>query len=149
MTTDWRSTYDTDFYAWTQDQSAHLRAKQWPALDVDHLAEEIESLGNEQAHAVESHLHIALLHLLKVAYQGQRRRGWLRSIDNARTEIERRLRRNRGLRPMLPMLLEDAYRTARRSAARQTGLPLATFPEACPWTLERVLDEDFLPAVEA
>jgi hypothetical protein len=26
-------------------------------------------------------------------------------------------------------------------------LPLATFPEACPWPLAHVLDEDFWPEV--
>ena len=57
--------YDTDFYTWTQQQAAALRAKDWPGLDVANLAEEIGSLGNEQAHAVESHLVIALTHLLK------------------------------------------------------------------------------------
>ena len=57
--------YDTDFYAWTQTQAAALRAKESKILDWDHLAEEIESLGNEQAHAVESHLVIVLAHLLK------------------------------------------------------------------------------------
>jgi hypothetical protein len=143
------SDYAHDFYAWAKDQAAHLRAKEWPALDVANLAEEIESLGNEQEHAVESHLHIALLHLLKVAYQRQRRRGWLRSIDNARVQIARRVRRSPSLKGFLPTALADAYRTARRSAARETGLPLATFPERCPWTLEQVLDEDFLPEANA
>jgi hypothetical protein len=26
-----------------------------------------------------------------------------------------------------------------------TSLPMATFPEACPWSIEQVLDEDFWP----
>jgi hypothetical protein len=30
-------------------------------------------------------------------------------------------------------------------AAEESRLPLATFPDACPWTLDRLLDEDFLP----
>ena len=34
------STYDTDFYAWTQAQAAALRAKDVAALALDHLAEE-------------------------------------------------------------------------------------------------------------
>ena len=28
---------------------------------------------------------------------------------------------------------------------RQTGLPLATLPETCPWTVAQVLDADFWP----
>ena len=27
----------------------------------------------------------------------------------------------------------------------ETDLPLATFPEVCPWSLAQVLDEDFWP----
>jgi Domain of unknown function DUF29 len=52
--------YETDVYAWAQRQAQALRAKDWSALDVENLAEEIESLGHEQAHAVESHLRILL-----------------------------------------------------------------------------------------
>jgi hypothetical protein len=138
------TSYDSDLYMWTQAQAAYLREKQWEALDINHLAEEIESLGNEQEHAVESHLKILALHLLKVAYQRQRRMGWLRSIDNARDEIEQRLRRSLSLRPKLPQFLAWAYPKARRSATRETKLPRDTFPDTCPWTLEQLLDEDFL-----
>jgi Domain of unknown function DUF29 len=140
------ATYDQDLYTWTQAQAAALRAKDWAALDVANLAEEIESLGNEQAHAVESHLVIVLTHLLKWHYQPQRRsRGWRTSTRVGRQQIARRLRRNPGLRPELPTLLVDAYDDARKRAMDETDLPLATFPDTCPWTLEQVLDEDFLP----
>ena len=138
--------YDTDFYTWTQQQAAALRAKDWPGLDVAHLAEEIESLGNEQAHAVESHLVIVLTHLLKWVYQPERRgRGWRTSVRVGRQQIARRLRRNPGLRPDLPTFLADAYADARKRAMDDTGFPLDTFPEACPWTIAQVLDEDFWP----
>jgi hypothetical protein len=142
--------YDTDFYRWTQAQAATLRdeALQWLAdldLDLDHLAEEIESLGNEQAHAVESHLIILVQHLLKCAYRPPPRRGWLRSIDNARDQIALRLRRNPHLQSELEQLLALAYPRGRRRAIRETGLPPATFPDVCQWPLARVLDEDFWP----
>jgi Domain of unknown function DUF29 len=127
-------------------QAAHLRAKDWAALDIDHLAEEIESLGNEQAHAVESHLVIVLAHLLKWRYQPQRRgKSWRTTVLVGRQQSARRLRRNPGLRPSLPTLLADAYRDARRRAMLETELPLAIFPEACPWPLDQILDEDFWP----
>ena len=137
--------YDSDFGAWARAQATALRAKDWPALDVAHLAEEIESLGNEQAHAVESHLIILLQHLLKCAYQPPPRRGWLRSIDNARDEIALRLRRNPHLWPELDSLLSLAYPRGRRRAIRETSLPPATFPETCPWSVAQVLDDAFWP----
>jgi hypothetical protein len=137
--------YDADLYTWTLDQANYLREKQWGALDIDHLAEEIESLGNEQEHAVESHLATLLLHLLKMAYQRQRRLSWIRSINNARHEISRRLRRSPSLRPKLPQLVTWAYPDARKDAARETRLPRETFPEMCPWSLDQLFDDDFLP----
>jgi hypothetical protein len=41
--------------------------------------------------------------------------------------------------------LSLAYRRARRDAADDAGLPLTTFPEVCPWSIEQVLAEDFWP----
>jgi hypothetical protein len=141
-----KADYDTDFYTWTQTQAQALRAKDWTALDVDHLAEEIESLGNEQRHAVRSHLRVLLWHLLKWAYQPDHRAtSWRTSILNARAEIADRLEDYPSLRPLVPTLLASAYPRARRLAAAETGLPLASFPEACPWPLAQVLDEDFWP----
>jgi hypothetical protein len=138
--------YDTDFYAWTQAQAAALRDRKWTTLDVEHLAEEIASLGNEQRHAVRSHLRVLLWHLLKWAYQPDHRSpSWLTSIGNARAEIADRLEDQPSLRPLVPALLASAYPRARRLAAAETDLPLATFPEVCPWPIERVLDDDFWP----
>ena len=42
-----------------------------------------------------------------------------------------------------------AYPRARRQAARETGLPLAIFPQVCPWTTAQVLDTDFWPEESA
>jgi hypothetical protein len=140
------SDYDTDFYAWTQAQAAALRAKDVAALDLEHLAEEIESLGNEQRHAVRSQLRVLLWHLLKWAYQpAHRSPSWRTSIGNARAEIADRVEDQPSLWPLVPTLAASAYPRARRLATADTGLPLATFPEACPWAVAQVLDEDFWP----
>jgi hypothetical protein len=139
-------TYDTDFYAWTQAQAAHLRAKEWPALDVDNLAEEIESLGIADEHAITRHLQRLLLHLLKWRYQPTHRTpSWRRSIRQARDAIADRIERSPTLRDYPVRRLPLAYRRARRDAAEETGLPLATFPETCPWPVAQLLEEDFWP----
>jgi Domain of unknown function DUF29 len=140
------SHYDTDFYAWTQAQAAAIRAKDWATVDLEHVAEEIESLGNEQRHAVRSHLRVLLWHLLKWASQPDHRgTSWRTSLLNARVEIADRLEDYPSLRPQVPALLALAYPRARRLASAETGLPLTTFPEMCPWTVAQVLDEAFLP----
>jgi Domain of unknown function DUF29 len=138
--------YETDFAAWAHTQAEHLRAKRSRKLDYDHLAEEIADLGNEQRHAVESHLRILLAHLLKWQYQPQRRRrSWQTTVLNARTEITRRLERNPSLLHAWPEMLAWAYPKARQLAATETGLPRTTFPDICPWESAQILDEEFWP----
>jgi Domain of unknown function DUF29 len=68
-----QSLYDQDFYAWTKGQARAVHNKSWDKVDVEHLVEEIESLGSEQEHAVESRLANLLVHLLKWRYQLERR----------------------------------------------------------------------------
>ncbi|MCM0592235.1 MAG: DUF29 family protein [Gloeotrichia echinulata DEX184] len=41
--------------------------------------------------------------------------------------------------------LNDSYQRARRQAAQQTGMLISVFPEECPYSLELILDEDWLP----
>jgi hypothetical protein len=55
------------------------------------------------------------------------------------------LRDSPSLRAQLPVLLPAVYADARAVAATETGLPPATFPELCPWSVDHVLDEGFLP----
>jgi peptidoglycan/xylan/chitin deacetylase (PgdA/CDA1 family) len=139
-------TYDTDFYTWTQTQAEALRTKNLAALDLEHLAEEIESLGIADEHAITRHLQRLVLHLLKWRYQPTHRTpSWRRSIRQSRDAIADRIERSPGLRDYPAGRLPLAYRRARRDAAEETGLPLTTFPEVCPWPLAQVLEEDFWP----
>jgi Domain of unknown function DUF29 len=141
--------YDTDFYAWTQEQAALLREGAVQDLDLPNLAEEIESLGISQKHALASHLRNLVMHLLKWHYQPSGRQmghSWQSSIIHARDEITTILEDLPGLQPSVADLLARRYPAARRLAHTETGLPLATFPAACPWAVEQVLDEDFWPA---
>jgi len=141
--------YAQDFYTWTQSTSALIRAGQWSALDREALAEEIESLGKSQHRELGSRLVVLLLHLLKWGYQPLERSGsWRSTIRTQRRELRRLLQQNPGLRPLVPSAVADGYPDARLDASDETGLPLATFPATCPWTLEQVLDADFWPEAD-
>jgi Domain of unknown function DUF29 len=139
------SDYEHDFYAWTQDQAAALRAQELKTLDWDNLAEEIESLGRRERYAIESHLQTLLTHLLKWRYDPatEPRRGWRITIRNARLGIAKRALGR--LQHYPAEYLAIAYPHAREDAADETDLPLMTFPESCPWSVEQVLDPDFWP----
>jgi hypothetical protein len=138
--------YDTDFYAWTQQQAAALRAKDWAALDLDHVVAVLERVGMDEKHAITRQLQRLLHHLLKWQYQPTHRtRSWRVSIAQARDRIGDVLAASHSLQSYPAQRLALAYRRARRDAITITGLPPATFPETCPWPVDQVLDEDFWP----
>jgi len=133
------TTYDTDFYQWTQQQADLLRQGALSALDRENLAEEIESMGKSGQRAVESYLRNILLHLLKWQYQPERRsNSWRLSIRDGRHQVAKRLRESPSLKPKMADMAADEYPLVREYAANETGLPLVTFPEQCPLTVEEI-----------
>ena len=134
--------YDRDFFAWSNQQAALLRAGKLSAADIAHIAEEIETLGRSEKRELESRLTVLLLHLLKCRFQPDRRgRSWELSIDNARHAIVRHLADNPSLRARVSEALADAYYTARREAAIETDNPLDTFPPDCPWSFDQAMQD--------
>ena len=138
--------HDQDFYAWANEQAGLLRAGRLSEADIEHIAEEIESMGKSEKRELVSRLRILLLHLLKWRFQ-PRRRGvsWEGSIINTRDELEDHLRDNPSLKPQLSTALETAYRRAVVDAGTESGFSKATFPHACPWTCDQIMDQDFWP----
>jgi hypothetical protein len=138
--------YDEDLYVWSCRNAQLLREGRYAEADMANIAEEIESLGKEQVHGLESQLSRLLMHLLKYQHQPSRRtRSWRVSIVNARIRISKYLRDNPSLKPQVGGLLPDAYRDAVKVASVETGLPANSFPSECPYPFEQVVDDDFLP----
>jgi hypothetical protein len=139
-------TYTKDFNHWVQQTTQSLRERRWQEIDIDRLIEEIEDLGKSERRGIASQLTRLLLHLLKWQYQPQRRSdSWLDSITDARTQIELAIQDSPSLRNYPAEQLEQSYRQARHKASRQTAIPLTVFPEACPYPIESVLTEEWLP----
>jgi hypothetical protein len=140
------SLYETDFYAWTQEQVALLRSHQWNQLDLQNLIEEIESLGKQQRQELRNHLSVLIGHLLKWEYQPQRRsRRWLATIRVQRRDMLRLLKDNPGLKPYLEAALLEAYKNGRDLAMGETDLPEQTFPPECCYSSAEILAERFYP----
>jgi Domain of unknown function DUF29 len=138
--------YDADFHAWTQDQAARLRELRPNSLDWENIAEEIETLGRSEKREVENRLGVLLLHLLKWARQPDRRKsGWRATIVEQRRQLLRTLGENPSLATYPYAVLADQYEVARLRAIDETGLEDVDFPEACPFTIEQVLDPAFWP----
>ena len=138
--------YLEDFSSWIHQTAQLLRERRWHEIDMPHLIEEVEDLGKSERRGIASQLTRLLLHLLKWQYQPQRRSdSWLDSITDARTQIELAIEDSPSLRRYPTEQLEASYRRARRQAAKQTDMEMAVFPEMCPYPLEVVLAEDWLP----
>ena len=138
--------YDTDFYAWTQEQAARLREEEWEALDWQNLAEEIESMGRSEQNEVKSRLEVLIMHLLKWKYQPEHQsRSWRSTINIQRLDLERVLEDNPSLHARLSEFLPKAYERGAKKAFHEMQLLHWTFPPTCPYTVEQLLDEEFWP----
>jgi hypothetical protein len=138
--------YETDFYGWTQEQAALIKAGRFDAIDVENLLEEVESMGRSEANELEGRLELLFMHVLKWIYQPEyRSRSWVSTIKEQRRKIPKHLQRNPGLKSKLDEIMRSAYEDARAAAADETGLPEQTFPKQCPWMLAEALNQDFWP----
>jgi hypothetical protein len=115
---DLKSLYKDDTAAWSEQQAAALRAAASGGsnqlLDWENLAEEIESLRKSLKYALGSQIFRVIHHLAKLEYSPavDPRRGWRRSIRQARTEIRRILGDSPSLRGEVPSMIAGEMRPA-------------------------------------
>jgi hypothetical protein len=138
--------YEVDYALWCAEQGALLREGRLDALDRENLAEEIESLGRSDRREIESRLRVLLAHLLKWRLQPQKRKGdWQVTIRNQRIGILALVAESPSLHTHPARVLQAQYRFARANAADETGLPEDIFPRDCPFTIDQILDAEWLP----
>ncbi len=134
--------YWQDPYGWAMHQAALIRAGRLAEIDLENVAEEIESLGRSEFRSLKSNLAQILLHMLKWDYQPERRsRSWVISINKHRRAYQSDLDDNPSLKPRRAEALSEAYKDARGDAADETHLPLKTFPADCPYDWAAILDQ--------
>ena len=138
--------YDYDIHAWTQATAALLRQQRFHELDIEHLVEELETMGRRDRQELVSRLKILLGHLLKWQYQPAHRSGsWRGSILEQRLRLRDLLEDSPSLQPFLAEAAGSAYGDGVQLASRETGLPIGHFPAAMPYALNDLLDDDWLP----
>ena len=138
--------YDQDFFAWANEQARLLRAGRLSEADIEHIAEEIESMGRTEKRELVNRLSVLLMHLLKWRFQPSARgTSWRLTIEEQRDRLADHLLDNPSLKATLDASIASGYRLAILGAARETGLDRAVFPAACPWSFEQAMDPDFWP----
>jgi hypothetical protein len=140
--------YEQDIHAWTQQTAELLRQRRFRELDIEHLVAELETMGRRDRQKLVSRLKILLAHLLKWQYQpAHRSSSWRGSILEQRLRIRDLLHDAPSLQPFLPEAAGLAYDDSVKLESKETGLSPVHFPDALPYALDNLLDDDWLPEV--
>jgi hypothetical protein len=146
MMTTLKLEYEQDFYSWIYRNIELLKQGKFSELDIDVLVDELESMAKRDRRELFSHLMVLIAHLLKWQFQPEQRGGsWRGSILEQRIKIRKQLQESPSLKNKLPEGIETAYPDALRVAMNETGLSSGVFPNACPYSVEQILDESFYP----
>ena len=118
-------------------QCAGSRRRATNEIDWDNIAEEIESVGNEQRHAVELLLINIVQHRLQIMAwpDGGSGSHWQHEIDGWWVQVERRLRRSPKLRADIEAELPELYLEPSVDYREVDGVPRPPMPSDCPFTL--------------
>ena len=140
------SDYDADILVWSEQQAALLRRRAAgelindTQLDWPNIAEEIEDVGSNRLHAVESLLVQALRHMLKAEAWPDSRDAPIWRADAIDFQRQARRRFVPSMRRKID--LADLYADARAALPETMDgqMPLAV-PETCPVTLDAFLGD--------
>jgi len=138
--------YETDVVAWSNEQARLIRAGMFDLLDLEHIAEEIEDVGKSEQRELASRMAVLIAHLLKWQYQPERQStSWKRTIKEQRRALAFHLKKVPSLKPKLadPDWQGAIWADAVTIAINETGM--GGFPENCPWTIENILADGWLP----
>lgn len=138
--------YDKDFYAWAIHSAELLRQGKLSEVDIEHVAEEIESMGKSEKRQLMNRLSMLMAHLLKWKFQKIRRsKSWTLTIKNQRMEIKDLLEESPSLKKDLEVKFQHAYEKSVLLAAEQTGMDEKEFPKKPPFTLKNCLSDHYYP----
>jgi hypothetical protein len=141
--------YEQDFYAWAKTQADLLRAGRYVDLDLEHLIEEVDDLGESLRRAVRSRIRTIIEHFLKLEHAPAQdpRGGWYDTVIAQRSDLLDEL--TASIRGEVEPALPDLYARARQNAdasLRKHGEHDAAdaLPTTCPYNFDQITG-DWLP----
>ena len=140
------TSYETDIAAWANEQAQLVRAGRFELLDLEHIAGEIEDVGKSEQRELANRMSLLIAHLLKWQFQsGRQGTSWQVTIRNQRRAILLHLKQVSSLKSKLndSEWLEIVWGDAVYQASKETGLD--NFPETCPWSIEDILTDGWMP----
>jgi hypothetical protein len=140
------ASYDEDFALWAAEQAALLRAGKLDRVDLENVAEEVESLGKSLEAEIESRMTVLLAHMLKWQFQPDHRsNSWKATLLEQRSRINKLIGNNPSLKYYPEKTIPDEYPLARLRASGETGLDESVFPAICPYAIGDILDPNYFP----
>lgn len=103
-------------------------------------------MGKSEKRELSSRLTVLLLHLLKWQYHTVKRStSWRNTIAVQRIDVRELLEDSPSLKSEIADRIAVAYEKATLAAEIETGIEKGKFPHECPFSLEQITDETFLP----
>ena len=123
-----------------------MRERKLSEIDIENIAEEVESMGKREKRELINRLAVLLAHLLKWEFQYERRgNSWKYTIKEQRLRLQDLLKESPSLKKSLEENLNQAYEHAVIIAVGETDLTEKIFPAKCPFSLEQAFDQNFFP----
>ena len=138
--------YEMEYEQWLAQTINLLKANRFDELDKEHLIEELEELSRRDKKTVERFLEQIIRHLLLLQYWSAEyeynANHWQAEIMSFRTQLNEDLTQN--LRNHLRENQAKVYEKALNYVKQKTGYTI-NFPENNPYTLEQLLEMNWLP----
>ncbi len=144
--------YERDILSWSEQQAALLRrvarGERVNGVDWTHVVEEIEDLGLSELTAVNNHLRLMLVHLLKMTAWPENAavRHWREEVAAFQAAAAQRFVPSMRQRIDLNRVYVQAIKQLRRSDFDQ---PMPDWPAECPVGLDVLLDGDVVDMTDA
>lgn len=132
--------YEKDDHLWLEKTIELIKQKRFNDLDLDNLIEELESLGRRYKSVVRSLTENLLLLQYWREESTRTASHWSAEIISFRSQIEADLTIN--LSNFLEKELLKIYKSALKYVQEKTTYSV-NFPETCPYTLNKILDQDY------
>jgi hypothetical protein len=138
--------YDDDILLWSEQQAAVIRrlgrAGRAPnELDVENVAEEIESVGRSELAAVESYVELILLHVIKLVVEPDAASvaHWRQEIGGFHSNLKRRYAPSMQQRINLDEIWSDAREQLRLGYGGTEADVVTRLADTCPVGLDDLL----------
>ncbi|WP_375382812.1 DUF29 domain-containing protein [uncultured Sphingomonas sp.] len=133
--------YEEDFAAWLGAQAALLRARRFDELDIEHLVDEVESVGRSEFRAFASSIELIIFHMLKWDFQPELRgTSWRKSIRDQRRSAAKLLVDNPSFKLRIVEAVELAYIGMPEAVNDETGVPAYRLPQSCPYSWDEIMN---------